>query len=306
MAKKSVSFTTNVCVADEGFAEQTIRHMVRALGYPFAEKHIVLDTGALSGKYLNRPLGKIEDLKHKMVRLVEDDVVDSVYEVPWDQHAEAHIRNRYLLDKDSSLRDRDGAPIFQYLYALDQCVGDYILHADSDMLFYSGSRKIHWIDEAIDLMESRPDVIAANQVNGPPKAVNLIERVLKKKLPPSVKRSWYKPRILGTRCFLIHAARMREQLLPLIENSPGEPLEDMLSHTAEQRGLIWLSLRSDDRRDAWWIHPMRQDDTFEKHVDKIIRTVEKGAYPVKRWGERYNIYTYGVDWQYWWKIVQRF
>ena len=133
----SVSFTTNVCVADAGFAEQTIRHMIRTLQYPFKEKHVVIDTGALSGKYLARPAGQIQRLRKGMNSLLNDGVVDSLFEVPWDDATEEYIRNRYLQDSQGSLRDRDGAPIFQYLYAVDQCSGDYILHADSDMLFFA-------------------------------------------------------------------------------------------------------------------------------------------------------------------------
>ena len=301
----SVSFTTNVCVADVEFAEQTIRHMIRSLNYPFKEKHIVIDTGALSGKYLARPAGQVERLRERMNVLLEDGTVDALFEIPWDESTEVLIRNHYLKNTQGSLRDRDGAPIFQYLYALYQCSGDYILHADSDMLFFSGSRQRHWIDEAIDLMESRPEVVSATQVNGPPRAENVLERLLKRKLPPMRKREWAKPRIISTRCFLMHAQRLHDGLIPLMEGESGQPLEDMFSFTAEQRGFTWLSLCSDDPRDPWWLHPMRRDDTFAKNVDTIIRMVEAGAYPIKRWGERYNLYTYGIDWPFWEKVVNK-
>jgi hypothetical protein len=62
------------------------------------------------------------------------------------------VLNKYFGEVEIALNDFDGAPIYQYLYAIDLCNGDYILHVDSDMLFHSGNG-YSWIENAIECMQ---------------------------------------------------------------------------------------------------------------------------------------------------------
>lgn len=47
----AASFTVNACNSDAQFLEPTLRHMLPALNYPFAERLVAYDPGRQKGKY---------------------------------------------------------------------------------------------------------------------------------------------------------------------------------------------------------------------------------------------------------------
>ncbi|MBE9206654.1 hypothetical protein IQ244_09030 [Nostoc sp. LEGE 06077] len=131
----TVSFTTNACVTDNPFMEKTLRSMLRSLNYPFHEKLVALDIGKPAGKYLERQTGQIEELRTKLDQLRTEGIINRVDEVPWDEAIQRSVLKKYFGRDDIEVKDFDGAPIYQYFFALEQCTGDYILHVDSDVLF---------------------------------------------------------------------------------------------------------------------------------------------------------------------------
>ncbi len=283
----TVSFTVNTCVTDVPFLEKTLRHVFRSLDFPFTERLIAYDPGNPMGKYDSRRRGDPGELLAIFDRLLADRLIDRVDTIPWGEESQAAILKKYFGRDDIALKDFSGAPIYQYLYALDQCTGDYVFHMDSDMLFHSTPGE-SWIAQGIELMRREPRVAFTTCRGGPPQARNWLERWLGRPLGRKPAQGWVKADNLSTRYFLMDRRRFNEALLPILQSRPGEPLEDSISHTMRLRGLErWTTTGTE----SWSIHPWKHDDNYIAHLDDLIWAVEQGVYPFVRTGYRWDMRT---------------
>lgn len=294
-----VSFSVNVCNSDAPYLDATLRHMMRALHYPFSERIITYDPGRQEGKYASRQQGARSDIERILEGLLSDRLIDRVDIIPWDRASEQRILTRYFGRDDIDLKDFSGAPIYQYLYALDACQGDYVFHADSDMLFYR-ARTRSWIHRGLELLKQQPGVIVTTPQGGPPQARNWLERAVRRSFARRPLTDWHHASFVSTRYFLMDMTRF-EQSLPLVQAKPGEPLENSLSHTFALRGLQrW----SDNREDHWAIHPWKHDENFVRYQHELIWAVENGLYPFVRTGFRWDMRTEGETINEWLAVLQ--
>ena len=282
----TVTFTVNACITDIPFIEKTLRSMLRSFNYPFHERLVALDPGKPVGQYLDRQAGALDELKSILKRLRVDGLIDRVDEVPWDEgHYESLLR-KYFSRDGIDLKDVKGAPIYQYLFALNQCTGDYIFHVDSDMLFYCDSQRA-WIDDAIEMMQANPSVVFASCKNGPPQAQNFLEGLLGHPLRSQSKKLWHKASTVSTRNFLLDRKRLENHMLPLLQAKPTEPLENSFTHTLNVKGFERRAMNAG----SWAIHPLYHDENFIQNLDDLIWAVENDVYPFKRTGKQWNMYT---------------
>lgn len=291
----TVSFTVNTCITDVPFLEKTLRHVFRSLKFPFSERLIAYDPGNPMGKYDTRRRGDPNELLAILDRLLSEHLIDRVDTIPWDEKSQAAILKKYFGHDDIALKDFSGAPIYQYLYALDQCECDYIFHMDSDMLFHCKPGE-SWIAEGIELMRREPQVVFTTCRGGPPQARNWLERRLGRPFGPKPSQGWAKADNVSTRYFLMDRRRFHDALLPIVQSRPTEPLEDSLSHTLRLRGLErWTTTGTE----TWSIHPWKHDDNYIANLDELIWAVEQGVYPFVRTGYRWDMRTEGKLIQEW-------
>lgn len=285
---RRVSFTVNVCNADTPFLGPTLRHMLPALNHTFCERLVAYDPGRQEGKYSERIRGDRPQIESILADLLADGVIDRIDVVPWTDADQQRILGKYFGGAQVDLKDFSGAPIYQYLYALDQCRGDYVFHADSDMLFHrkgSGS----WIAEGIAQMEQESKVIVTCPRAGPPQASNWREKLVGRSFEPPPATKWRRVDFTSTRYFLMHRARL-EACLPLVQAKPREPLENSLTHTIALRGFEHWNLTT---LDHWTIHPWCHDENYIRHLPDLIWAVEQGIYPFRRTGFRWDMRTEG-------------
>ena len=299
--KPLVSFTTNACVTDIAYIGQTLAHMKRSLDYPFIERIVALDPGVPSGKYGTRGHGDLNELQRILADLLEAGIINKVVEIPTDETAKNNILHKYFGNSQVDLKDFDGAPIYQYLYAMDICEGDYILHVDSDMLFFRGN-DISWIEKAIAFMTENPQVVFTTPSGGPPQAKSWIEKITGINLQKHDENQWHKATSISTRYFLIDKARFTEKMLPLEQGKPKEPLEKSLTYTAKIRGYERWTL---DGANQWAIHPEYHDINFIAHLTDLIAAVENGMYPFKRGGYQWDMCTQGDHIKPWLKVIRK-
>ncbi|MGL6078370.1 glycosyltransferase family A protein [Methyloversatilis discipulorum] len=289
-ANAQVSFSVNVCNADVPFLDPTIRHMIRQLDYRFCERVLTYDPGRQEGKYSERRQGTREQMEHILDGLLRDGVIDRVDVVPWDSGEQERILGRYFCGGDvDDLKDFSGAPIYQYLYALDRCRGDYIFHADSDMLFHRGDSR-SWIDIGLALLRERPDAVVCTPQGGPPQAANRFEKLIGR---PLLRREplqgWHVATFTSTRYFLMDVARFHSAL-PLQQAKPREPLENSLSHTFNGKGLRRYSMNGYMH---YAVHPWKHDDNHIRYLHDLIWAVENDVYPFVRSGFPWDMRTDG-------------
>lgn len=299
-ATSSVSFTINVCNSDAPFLEATLRHMLPALNHPFSERLVAYDPGSQEGKYAERIQGSRDAIEAILQRLLNDNIIDRVDVIPWTAEEQQRILRTYFGSENIDLKDFSGAPIYQYLYALDRCQGDYAFHADSDMLFHRtgvGS----WITEGIALMRQEPHVIVTCPRAGPPQARNWLEKLTGQSFETAPKEKWRRVDFTSTRYFLMDMAKFKA-CLPLLQATPGEPLENSLTHTFRQKGYEQWNLTT---LDHWTIHPWRHDENYVRYLDDLIWAVEQGVYPFRRTGHRWDMRTEGEHIKEWLTVLRK-
>lgn len=296
----NISFTVNACVTDAQFLEQTLRHALRTLNFSFTERLIAYDPGNPMGKYDSRSRGDENELLAIFARLLADGLIDRIDTVPWDDGNQTAILKKYFGRDDIALKDFSGAPIYQYLYALDKCKSDYVFHMDSDMLFHV-TPGISWLTKGIELLQHEPAVVFVTCRGGPPQANNWLERLLKRPLGPKPAGNWSKADTLSTRYFLMDRTRFQDILLPIVQSKPNEPLENSITHTLKLRGLErWTTTGYEN----WSIHPWKHDENYIAHLDDLIWAVENGIYPFVRTGYRWDMRTEGENIQEWLAVLR--
>lgn len=296
----TVSFTVNVCNSDAPYLEPTLRHMMRQLNFPFVERIATYDPGRQIGKYAERIQGSAGDMVRILERLLADGVIDRIDVVPWTDDEQRRILVKYFGDEQIDLKDFSGAPIYQYLYALDACRGEYIFHVDSDMLFYrEGERS--WIYDGLDLLRRESRVVVATPQGGPPQARNWLERLTGRSFARPPKAAWHHAGFTSTRYFLMDAARFRA-CLPLRQAKPGEPLENSLSHTFTLKEYERWSMNGYAH---WAIHPWRHDENYVRYLNDLIWAVENGVYPFKRTGFKWDMRTEGEHINEWLAVLRK-
>jgi hypothetical protein len=296
----SASFTVNACNADASFIEPTLRHMMPALNHPFAERLVTYDPGRQEGKYAERAAGDRAAMERILQRLLDDQVIDRVDVVPWEESEQQRILGTYFGGAKVDLKDFSGAPIYQYLYAMDRCRGDYVFHADSDMLFHravAGS----WIADGMQLMQREAKVVVTCPRAGPPQARNWLERLAGRSFESAPTAQWRRVDFTSTRYFLMDMMKFRASL-PLVQSRPGEPLENSLTHTFKLRGLEQWNLTT---LDHWTIHPWKHDENYVRHLPDLIWAIEQGLYPFRRTGHRWDMRTEGKHIEEWLRVLHR-
>lgn len=298
-SRPTVSFTVNACNSDAPFLEQTLRHMFRALNFAFCEKRVAYDPGRQEGKYTERIQGSQNAVEAILKRLLDEKIIDCVDVIPWNESEPNRILQHYFGRADIDLKDFSGAPIYQYLYALDRCSGDYIFHVDSDMLFYRSDTQ-SWIDEGLALLQREPQVIVATPQGGPPQARNWFERLTGRSFEGEPRTAWHHASFTSTRYFLMDKAKF-QACLPLQQARPGEPLENSLSHTFTKKGYQRWSMNGYRH---WAIHPWKHDANYVRYLDDLIWAVENGVYPFKRTGFQWDMRTEGEHIEEWLAVLR--
>lgn len=296
-----VSFTVNVCNSDAPYLEQTLRHMLRQLNFPFFERIATYDPGRQVGKYAERIQGSQNEVERILQTLLEEGVIDRVDVIPWTGEEQNRILLKYFGDGSIDLKDFSGAPIYQYLYAMDSCSGDYLFHVDSDMLFYrQGERS--WLFDGLELLQRESRVIVATPQGGPPQARNWLERLTGFSFESKPTTDWHHASFTSTRYFLMDAARFRA-CLPLQQVKPGEPLENSLSHTFTRKGYQRWSMNGYTH---WAIHPWRHDENYVRYLDDLIWAVENGIYPFRRTGFKWDMRTEDEHINEWLAVLRKY
>ncbi|WP_296750887.1 glycosyltransferase family 2 protein [Thiobacillus sp.] len=296
----AVSFTVNVCNSDAPYLEPTLRHMMRQLNFPFAERIATYDPGRQEGKYAERIQGTQSEVERILDRLLADGVIDRVDVVPWTEDEQQRILQKYFGGRQVDLKDFSGAPIYQYLYAMDACRGDYLFHVDSDMLFYRAGER-SWIYDGLDLLARESRVVVATPQGGPPQARNWLERLTGRSFEPKPKSDWHRADFVSTRYFLMDVARFHA-CLPLEQAKPGEPLENSFSHTFARKDYARWSMNGYAH---WAIHPWRHDANYVRHLDDLIWAVENGLYPFRRTGFQWDMRTEGEHIEEWLAVLRK-
>lgn len=207
-----------------------------------------------------------------------------------------HISKKYLGGIIDETHAFGGTALMSYFAGLEIPQSRYIIHYDGDMILHQ-KRGYDWSVEAIEIMKSRPNVVAATPRISPPFA-NKKNTGDAPSLHPGRaltpdfggwKDDWF-----STRCFLIDKDKL-SNFLPLIEGK--ELLRTLFWKALKHRYprdveiMLFRRIRSSDgwrlnlsSEKAWLLHPDNKSDKFLKLLPEIQHLVSLGKVPNKQRG----------------------
>ena len=186
-----------------------------------------------------------------------------------------------------------GYPIYGSFKQFLDTETKYILHLDSDMIFYEAPA-FSWIKEGIKVMEENKDVLCVLPRGGPPtKDGSLHQGTTTYQVDE--KRGLYLFKNFTSRHYLIH----RERFLSLLPLKPlwlswREPIksrlfgngkmlcwEAMVEHALVNSDMWRADLMTDQ---AWSLHPGDRSAEFYQFLPQIINSVNRNEFPEKQRG----------------------
>ncbi len=186
-----------------------------------------------------------------------------------------------------------GYPIYGSFKQFNDTNSKFILHLDSDMLFYE-QPDFSWIQEGVRILEKYDDVLCVLPRGGPPKKDNSLNQGTTN-YEVDHERELYLFKNFTSRHYLIH----RERFLSLLPMTPlwlswREPIKNKLHGNGKM--LCWESIvgnslekspfwRADLMTEkAWSLHPGDRSKKFYDLLPKIIDCVNRNEFPVDQKG----------------------
>ena len=140
-----------------------LRHLVEQLEGPqaFHERIVVLDSRR------NDFVRQYDDADFDAVRsileaLVAEGTIDRIVEVPEAAGEIAALHQRWFGLAATDTHAMSGVPVAASLVGFEACTGDYILHADDDLLIARFDRSHDYLGELVDVLEGDPATICAS------------------------------------------------------------------------------------------------------------------------------------------------
>jgi hypothetical protein len=289
----------NVAPVDLPHAETTLRHQLRTWGGQVARVIYTLDLAKSPG-----PRGvDYEQHRPAMEQLIERLAATSptyrAVTVDYSPEAVGRVGAAFFAGASPPTKDCYGAPFYAYFDGLASVDTRYVLHMDSDMLFGGGSQT--WIGEAIELLESRSNVLFVAPFGGPPSADPRVTRKERRRelnaqpfgsLPvlesvdPRTKRFGH----VGSRIFFTDLDRLRGagpfsayDAPPWSRGSnlattPFLPAESTLSAAMRDGGWVRLDYLGTGAG-MWRLHPAQRGSAYAANLPHVIAALERGAIP---------------------------
>jgi hypothetical protein len=284
-----------VARTDTRFMLQTIPHLVRTCGFPFARRFLMVDTAPLGRRFRRKPgIGTAEELQACCTRLIRAGVMDGMVPIDYSPHYRRRLYGKHVAGPMRQTHSNGGYPILGSIAALEESRADFLVHFDSDMLLYQDPG-FSWIDQGIRLLRENPDLLAVLPRSGPPHRDGRLRQQEATgeafELDP---RGIYCFKTFTTRVFLIDRRRF-DRLLPLRSRLPVMELlrnyltahntmpewETMIGYRLQETAFVRADLTSTQ---AWTLHPDDRGERFEAALPGVIARIEAGDYPPEQGG----------------------
>jgi len=293
---------------DVSFMMQTIPHIIKMCNFPFEEKVLAVDTALLSGDKTQRPgIGTMEQLRKNCKKLLDKKIVDKVIDINYSKEYKDKVYLKHFGTKRiKQTHNWKGYPVLGSIFCIEECKSEYMLHFDSDILFYQ-NKNYNWIKEGIELTEKYPNITDVRPFAGPPTKEGKLGQDFE--YNPN---GFYKIKGFSSRCFLINCKKF-EKLLPMnplyyffkkrrfvtrikhiINYLRGdgflESWENIVANKIKKTNYFRAIL---DSTNVWTLHPCDHGPKFIEILPKIIKKIEKGEYPEEQAGD------YDLKLEYW-------
>jgi hypothetical protein len=282
----NIACTIQIPVADRDFAcaRHVIPHQIRMLGKHAAD--VLLSVNRFDKPEQPELLdGLLADLSFQFKNL-------RIAEVDYSPEAIRWVSETFFSGERYPMFDFKGIPIHAFLEQFRQSRHPHFFHLDCDIMF-GGSGP--WLDEAIALLDSDPDVLAVNPLAGP----RANGPYHSDGTPYSVPHGeGFKVPTFTTRSFLVelnsfyHAMSSLPLPRPKRRNDriftrfAGYPMVDHLEILFQEKMLAAGQFRVDlgGSGGLWKLHPVHKTPQFLSGVESLIGRVEAGDVSAEQHG----------------------
>ncbi len=292
-----------VAITDIPFMMQSIPHLIKMSNFPFQEKVLAIDTAPLTGDKVMRPgVGTMTQLRDNCNQLLELGIIDRIIDINYDPNYQNKVYLKHFGSLIRPSHNYKGYPILGSIFTIEDCISDYMVHFDSDMLMYQ-KPDFSWIKESMKLMDNKPELMSMRPLTGPPQT----DGNLYQKYPYQLDLDGvFKFKFFGSRVYLINKKRF-DQLLPLpiiwrcykngfLDNLPNN-LKTALNYLTGKGKLdsweIMVSKQLEETnyyrgvladQNCWTLHPKDRSSKFIQALPTIIKRIENGEYPLLQAG----------------------
>jgi hypothetical protein len=330
MSKPPVSVWILVARTDLPYMMQTIPHLMRACNYPFVERVLAMDTVPLTGdKQYRYGTGTQEELEAACQTLIAQGIMDKIVKIDYTPSLISQIYQKYFGVQQANqmgnlTHNWKGSTIYASLYCIEAAASDYYLHFDADMLLHQ-EPDFDWISEAIEMIESIPEISTMRPLCGPPHPEGKIFQANIVKDP----RGFYSRKFFSMRAYLVSRKRFAQlspipalwRHPPLLSRKLPQPLQSwpakierslrgggtypvqgslesfevMTSRRLKETEFFRADLSSTK---AWTLHPPNHGAKFVEVLPHLIKLIERGEYPSEQAG------IYDLDLKVWLPMLE--
>ncbi len=155
-----VSLLIKCCAQDVKTLQENVKHIVRQLSCPNTFAEVVLGIDPYVGEYLRQynHEGTLEDLIQIADKLVEEKVIDRY--VIHDEANNVAINERWFDLPSRYSHTADLKPVTPQIFAIESCIGDFVLQADSDAMIGREDYGHPYLQEMLAQMLDNDSVIS--------------------------------------------------------------------------------------------------------------------------------------------------
>lgn len=158
-----VSLLIKTCAMEADTIERQVTHLVRQLEGPrvFAERVLVIDS-LRDGFVRQHSDADWDGVFNAAERLLEAGIIDRVLRAPEAGEDARRVMRDWFAVECERTHTTAGAPLVAPLWAMEQCVGEYVLQLDSDVLIHRVNGEDDYLGEMIAAIQTVPESITAS------------------------------------------------------------------------------------------------------------------------------------------------
>jgi hypothetical protein len=302
MSATPVTLQINLAPSDWAHARHLLPHQVAVWGPQVAEILLVVDTHRSAGRFSAR----WEEGRERILPLARSIPGARVVEVDYGAAAQAAVGAEFFGGRARvPAKDFRGGPYYSYFYALHAATHDWVLHADSDMLF--GGRSDAWLAEAVADQLADARVLVSAPHPGPPAADGRLRSQVARAVPG--RPGTHDFDTMSTRLFLLSRARFRATVGALRPRRPGpravvkalverNPAQDLPEHlftaAMRARGLVRREFLG-SAPGLWHLHPPYRNAEFYAKLPDLVARCGRADMPEGQRGD-HDVNDALVDW----------
>ncbi|HET7486298.1 MAG TPA: hypothetical protein VFJ85_00105 [Acidimicrobiales bacterium] len=280
-----VTLQISLAPTDLPHASVIVPHQLRQWAGQVDEILFVLDLHRSNGRFAAGWEERLPGMRALIAEWCEEFPHARAVDVDYAPEARRRVADAFFAGAEVPAKEHRGGPFYSYFYAMLASGNDLVFHLDCDMFFGGGSQT--WVDEAVAILDERPDVLACNPLPGPPTADGSLRSQTLERDTGDVPAFRYDA--ISTRLFLLDRRRLsglrverpprRQALGAIVDgNPPVRTAEIVMSQGMSPTGPWRLDFAGRDPG-VWSVHPPFRNPLFYERLPALVAAFERGDVP---------------------------